>query len=188
MFFQHGAAMKRFTFKGVLDNFRQSVSQPTKSEQPELIETLKTEHCQLARVSCFFCFSAFLLFPIFISYIFIWNAFPSRVCCCRYLLLSLPTRLSLGSSIFCVCCPRNVLRSLLSSGHGKLCFQVFKEASDDRLDPWLKRFIQAGLAHGPSLSLSSCFDLMPLAVFFFLQARPKCEISCVGRPNNRWKD
>ena len=52
MFFQHGAAMKRFTFKGVLDNFRQSVSQPTKSEQPELVETLKTEHCQLARVSC----------------------------------------------------------------------------------------------------------------------------------------
>ncbi|XP_045025872.1 LOW QUALITY PROTEIN: syntaxin-binding protein 5 [Daphnia magna] len=51
MFFQHGAAMKRFTFKGVLDNFRQSVSQPTKSEQPELIETLKTEHCQLARTA-----------------------------------------------------------------------------------------------------------------------------------------
>ncbi|XP_046649420.1 syntaxin-binding protein 5-like isoform X3 [Daphnia pulicaria] len=51
MFFQHGAAMKRFTFKGVLDNFRQSVSQPTKSEQPELVETLKTEHCQLARTA-----------------------------------------------------------------------------------------------------------------------------------------
>ncbi len=43
--------MKRFTFKGVLENFRQSVSQPTKSEQPDLIETLKSEHCQLARVS-----------------------------------------------------------------------------------------------------------------------------------------
>ncbi|EFX88611.1 hypothetical protein DAPPUDRAFT_41708 [Daphnia pulex] len=43
--------MKRFTFKGVLDNFRQSVSQPTKSEQPELVETLKTEHCQLARTA-----------------------------------------------------------------------------------------------------------------------------------------
>lgn len=45
--------MKRFTFKGVLENFRQSVSQPTKSEQPDLIETLKSEHCQLARVSIY---------------------------------------------------------------------------------------------------------------------------------------
>jgi hypothetical protein len=54
--------MKRFTFKGVLDNFRQSVSQPTKSEQPELVETLKTEHCQLARVSL-----------VFISFIFFKN-------------------------------------------------------------------------------------------------------------------
>ena len=43
--------MKRFTFKGVLENFRQSVSQPTKSEQPEFVETLRSEHCQLARVS-----------------------------------------------------------------------------------------------------------------------------------------
>ena len=43
--------MKRFTFKGVLDNFRQSVSQPTKAEQSELVETLKADHCQLARVS-----------------------------------------------------------------------------------------------------------------------------------------
>lgn len=55
--------MKRFTFKGVLDNFRQSVSQPTKSEQPELVETLKTEHCQLARVSCL-CLFIFQIFPL----------------------------------------------------------------------------------------------------------------------------
>jgi hypothetical protein len=66
MFFQHGAAMKRFTFKGVLDNFRQSVSQPTKSEQPELVETLKTEHCQLARVSLVFISFIFLKTQIFL--------------------------------------------------------------------------------------------------------------------------
>lgn len=55
--------MKRFTFKGVLENFRQSVSQPTKSEQPDLIETLKSEHCQLARVSIvnLFLYSSFCL-------------------------------------------------------------------------------------------------------------------------------
>lgn len=68
MFFQNGAAMKRFTFKGVLDNFRQSVSQPTKSEQPELIETLKTEHCQLARVSS----------PFHVVRVFIFGYHPTR--------------------------------------------------------------------------------------------------------------
>ena len=95
MFFQNGAAMKRFTFKGVLDNFRQSVSQPTKSEQPELIETLKTEHCQLARVSSpfhvvrVFIFGYPHTFPfpfiyffiyLFIAFYFFWLNFPLSLC------------------------------------------------------------------------------------------------------------
>jgi len=61
--------MKKFTFKGVLDGFRSSVSQPSKSE-PEWIETLKAEHLQLARVSALTSFFLFLFF------IYIW------FCCC----------------------------------------------------------------------------------------------------------
>ena len=53
--------MKKFTFKGVLDGFRSSVSQPSKSE-PEWIETLKAEHLQLARVSALTSFFLFLFF------------------------------------------------------------------------------------------------------------------------------
>lgn len=42
--------MKKFTFKGVLDNFRNSVAQPARPDQ-EIQETLKVEHFQVKRVS-----------------------------------------------------------------------------------------------------------------------------------------
>lgn len=42
--------MKKFTFKGVLDNFRTSVAQPTRSDQ-EIQETLRPENFQVKRVS-----------------------------------------------------------------------------------------------------------------------------------------
>lgn len=43
------AAMKKFTFKGVLDGFRQTVQQQSKVEQ-EIPETLRSEHFQLRKV------------------------------------------------------------------------------------------------------------------------------------------
>lgn len=42
--------MKKFTFKGVLDNFRTSVAQQSKPDQ-EIQETLRPEHFQVKRVS-----------------------------------------------------------------------------------------------------------------------------------------
>lgn len=42
--------MKKFTFKGVLDNFRTSVAQPTRPDQ-EIQETLRPENFQVKRVS-----------------------------------------------------------------------------------------------------------------------------------------
>lgn len=42
--------MKKFTFKGVLDGFRQTVQQQAKVEQ-EIPETLRAEHFQLRKVS-----------------------------------------------------------------------------------------------------------------------------------------
>lgn len=44
--------MKKFTFKGVLDNFRTSVAQPTRPDQ-EIQETLRAENFQVKRVSDF---------------------------------------------------------------------------------------------------------------------------------------
>lgn len=44
--------MKKFTFKGVLDNFRTSVAQPTRPDQ-EIQETLKSDNFQVKRVSNF---------------------------------------------------------------------------------------------------------------------------------------
>lgn len=41
--------MKKFTFKGVLDGFRQTVQQQAKVEQ-EIPETLRPEHFQLRKV------------------------------------------------------------------------------------------------------------------------------------------
>lgn len=49
--------MKKFTFKGVLDNFRNSVAQPSRPDQ-EIQETLKVEHFQVKRVSVFLCDNA----------------------------------------------------------------------------------------------------------------------------------
>ncbi|XP_057661872.1 syntaxin-binding protein 5 isoform X5 [Diorhabda carinulata] len=40
--------MKKFTFKGVLDNFRNSVAQPSRQDQ-EIQETLKSDHFQIKR-------------------------------------------------------------------------------------------------------------------------------------------
>lgn len=51
--------MKKFTFKGVLDNFRNSVAQPPRAEQ-EIQETLKVDHFQVKRVSG--CFMKVILF------------------------------------------------------------------------------------------------------------------------------
>lgn len=45
--------MKKFTFKGVLDNFRTSVAQPTRPDQ-EIQESLRPENFQVKRVSLFF--------------------------------------------------------------------------------------------------------------------------------------
>lgn len=42
-------AMKKFTFKGVLEGFRQTVQQQAKVEQ-EIPETLRAEHFQLRKV------------------------------------------------------------------------------------------------------------------------------------------
>lgn len=42
--------MKKFTFKGVLDGFRQTVQQQQKPEQ-EILETLRAEHFQLRKVN-----------------------------------------------------------------------------------------------------------------------------------------
>lgn len=44
-----GAAMKKFTFKGVLDGFRSTVQEKQKPEQ-EIQETLRPEHFQLRKV------------------------------------------------------------------------------------------------------------------------------------------
>lgn len=44
--------MKKFTFKGVLDNFRNSVAQPSRPDQ-EIQETLRVEHFQVKRVSVY---------------------------------------------------------------------------------------------------------------------------------------
>lgn len=41
--------MKKFTFKGVLDNFRTSVAQPSRADQ-EIQETLRPENFQVKRV------------------------------------------------------------------------------------------------------------------------------------------
>lgn len=41
--------MKKFTFKGVLDGFRSSVSQQPRPDQ-EIVETLRPEHFQVAKV------------------------------------------------------------------------------------------------------------------------------------------
>lgn len=41
--------MKKFTFKGVLDNLRSSVSQQPRNEQ-EIVEALKPDHFQVAKV------------------------------------------------------------------------------------------------------------------------------------------
>lgn len=42
--------MKKFTFKGVLDNFRNSVAQPSCKPDQEIQETLRTDHFQVKRV------------------------------------------------------------------------------------------------------------------------------------------
>lgn len=49
--------MKKFTFKGVLDNFRTSVAQPSRADQ-EIQETLRPENFQVKRVSIklFLCY------------------------------------------------------------------------------------------------------------------------------------
>lgn len=53
--------MKKFTFKGVLDGFRQTVQQQAKVEA-EIPETLRAEHFQLRKVSF-----TILLVPKFIK-------------------------------------------------------------------------------------------------------------------------
>lgn len=50
--------MKKFTFKGVLDGFRQTVQQQAKVEA-EIPETLRAEHFQLRKVSLRIFFSKF---------------------------------------------------------------------------------------------------------------------------------
>lgn len=47
--------MKKFTFKGVLDNFRTSVAQPSRPDQ-EIQEALRPENFQVKRVSEKFVF------------------------------------------------------------------------------------------------------------------------------------
>lgn len=51
--------MKKFTFKGVLDNFRTSVAQPSRADQ-EIQETLRPENFQVKRVWNFMSFSLFV--------------------------------------------------------------------------------------------------------------------------------
>lgn len=41
--------MKKFTFKGVLDGFRSSVSQQARADQ-EIVETLRPDNFQVAKV------------------------------------------------------------------------------------------------------------------------------------------
>lgn len=53
--------MKKFTFKGVLDNFRTSVAQPSRPDQ-EIQETLRPENFQIKRVS--------LIYSAFFSLVF----------------------------------------------------------------------------------------------------------------------
>lgn len=46
--------MKKFTFKGVLDGFRSSASpQQVSRPEQEIVETLRSEHFQVKKVSSF---------------------------------------------------------------------------------------------------------------------------------------
>lgn len=44
--------MKKFTFKGVLDGFRQTVQPQTIRQEQEIQETLRPEHFALRKVNC----------------------------------------------------------------------------------------------------------------------------------------
>lgn len=53
--------MKKFTFKGVLDGIRSSVAPQIKPDQ-EIVETLRPENFQVAKVSTFYNFSFIMIF------------------------------------------------------------------------------------------------------------------------------
>lgn len=75
--------MKKFTFKGVLDNFRTSVAQPARNDQ-ETQETLRPENFQVKRVSLFYPeteISYFVYCEMFISTAHFYVAVrPSLTC------------------------------------------------------------------------------------------------------------
>lgn len=45
------SAMKKFTFKGVLDGFRSSVQAAPRGTEQEIQETLRSDHFQIKKVS-----------------------------------------------------------------------------------------------------------------------------------------
>lgn len=54
--------MKKFTFKGVLDGFRQQVQPQMVKPEQEIPETLRPEHFQLKKVSSFLTHFTFCIF------------------------------------------------------------------------------------------------------------------------------
>lgn len=65
--------MKKFTFKGVLDGFRQQVQPQMVKPEQEIPETLRPEHFQLKKVS-FDTFHIFISFvcPFRVYYVYVW--------------------------------------------------------------------------------------------------------------------
>nr|CAI5845364.1 unnamed protein product [Callosobruchus analis] len=68
--------MKKFTIKGVLDNFRNSVAQPQTASSrlcdQEVQETLKTDHFQVKRVSPYIYICSVIFKHLFIA-LFIYS-------------------------------------------------------------------------------------------------------------------
>lgn len=58
--------MRKITFKGVLDNFRNSVAQPSSRPDQEIQETLRAEHFQVKRVSLYVFLINFKLYFLFL--------------------------------------------------------------------------------------------------------------------------
>lgn len=59
--------MKKFTFKGVLDGFRQQVQPQMVKPEQEIQETLRPEHFQVRKVSIFQLYKKILHSRIFVN-------------------------------------------------------------------------------------------------------------------------